>query len=176
MQQRYARDGGFERELIELNSLVASAINFDTHALQDTFKNSNFKIKTDYDYSIDEVEIVIEDIRRVLINIIDNACYAAYAKSQKIGDEFTPTVLVETKNLGELVQISVTDNGQGIPQEILGKIFDRGFTTKVIGGGTGLGLYIAHTVIEQEHKGKIKVETVPGSYTKFIIVLPRKAA
>ena len=70
----------------------------------------------------------------------------------------------------------MTDNGQGIPEEISGKIFDRGFTTKVIGGGTGLGLYIAHTVIEQEHKGKIEVETVPGSYTKFSITLPRRAA
>jgi signal transduction histidine kinase len=176
MQQRYARDGGFKRESIELNSLVTSSINSATHSLQSTFSNSSIEIKTEYDPSIGEVEIVAEDIRRVLINIIDNACYAAYAKSQKFGEGFTPTVLVETKSLGELVQISVTDNGQGIPEEILGKIFDRGFTTKVIGGGTGLGLYIAHTVIEQEHKGKIKVETVPGSYTKFIIVLPRKAA
>lgn len=174
--QQYAREGNFERESIDINSLVKSSIYLATHSLLNTFNYSNIKIKTNYGSSISEVEIVVEDIRRVLINLLDNACYAVYIKSQKLGEEFTPEILVETINLGETVQISVRDNGQGIPQEVLGKIFDRSFTTKPLGEGTGLGLYISHTIIEQEHKGKIKVETELGIYTKFSIVLPQKAA
>jgi signal transduction histidine kinase len=96
-------------------------------------------------------------------------------ESGKEGEEFSPTLSVSTKNLGKQVEIRIRDNGQGIPNEILDKIFNPFFTTKPTGQGTGLGLSISHDIIVQEHQGEIQVKTDAGKYAEFIIILPRRS-
>ncbi|MDP8935312.1 MAG: ATP-binding protein, partial [Cyanobacteriota bacterium] len=142
-------------------------------AKEDAF---NVTIETDYDNEIGEVAIVPQDIGRVFLNIISNACYALYKEKQEIGEGFSPLLEVRTRNLGDRIEIHIRDNGPGIKPEILDKIFNPFFTTKPAGEGTGLGLSISHDIIIHQHRGELKVETEVGNYTEFIITLPKKIA
>ncbi|MBD2494303.1 ATP-binding sensor histidine kinase [Nostoc sp. FACHB-280] len=169
-----------ERQLVEINVLLADAIDLAYHGMR--AKNAAFKItiKTDYDPSLGQINVVPENINRALINIINNACYAAHQKkmclqekTEFIAEEFAPTLSVSTKDLGEEVEICIHDNGEGIPPEIIDKIFNPFFTTKPTGEGTGLGLSITHDIIVQQHQGKIKVNSEVNNYTEFIITLPK---
>ncbi|MHC5825025.1 MAG: sensor histidine kinase, partial [Nostoc sp.] len=112
-------------------------------------------------------------ISRSFINFINNACYALNEKTKEGGEEFLPMLSITTKDLGKQLEISVRDNGKGIPQRVLDKIFDPFFTTKVTGEGTGLGLSISHDIIVQEHQGEIKIKTEENNYTEFILTLPK---
>lgn len=124
--------------------------------------------------NIGEISVVIQDINRAFINIISNACYAVSQKQKEINPDFSPLVKVSTKNLGKKVEIRIFDNGSGIPPEILDKIFEHFFTTKPTGEGTGLGLSLSYEIIVQQHQGELKVESDVGSFTEFIIYLPKK--
>jgi len=117
--------------------------------------------------------VVPQDVNRVFLNIINNACYAAHEKQQQASDSFSPRLLVRTQNLGHQIEIRIRDNGNGIPPEIRDKIFNPFFTTKPTGQGAGLGLSISYDIIIHEHKGEIKVETQEGRFTEFIIIWPK---
>ncbi|MBR8833309.1 MAG: AAA family ATPase [Stigonema ocellatum SAG 48.90 = DSM 106950] len=168
-----------DRQLTDINALLAEAVNLASHAMYAKDASFNIAIKTDYDRNLKKVNIVPQDINRALINFINNACYAAHKKkirfqaSGKEGEEFLPTLWVSSQDLGEQVQIRIRDNGEGIPQKVLDNIFNPFFTTKPPGEGTGLGLSISHDIIVQQHQGDIKVETEVGSYTEFTITLPK---
>ncbi|MFZ3310078.1 MAG: ATP-binding protein, partial [Xanthobacteraceae bacterium] len=111
-----------------------------------------------------------------LLNLISNGFYAAHKrKSQADGGNFEPTLLAATKNLGDRIEIKIRDNGTGIPLEVKEKMFNPFFTTKPAGEGTGLGLSISHDIIVKQHAGTIAVDTEPGNFTEFTIVLPRQA-
>jgi signal transduction histidine kinase len=113
----------------------------------------------------------------VLLNLISNGFYAATKrKAEANGGKNEPTLAAATKNLGDSVEISIRDNGTGIPPEVKEKLFDPFFTTKPAGEGTGLGLSISHDIIVKQHGGSIEVDTRPGEFTEFRIVLSRKAA
>jgi signal transduction histidine kinase len=113
----------------------------------------------------------------VLLNLISNGFYAATKrKAATNGGDYEPTLAATTKNLGDRVEIRIRDNGTGIPPEVKEKMFNPFFTTKPAGEGTGLGLSISHDIIVKQHCGSIEVDTAPGEYTEFRIVLPRKAA
>ena len=114
-----------------------------------------------------------QEITRVLLNLISNGFYAATKRKAEAGDGFEPTLAAKTKNLGDKVEIRIRDNGTGIPKEVKEKIFNPFFTTKPSGEGTGLGLSISHDIIVKQHGGSIDVETEPGLFTEFKIVLPR---
>jgi len=161
-------------EATDLNSLLAEYINLAYHGMRAKEAGFNITIETDYDNDIGEVEVVPQDIGRVFLNIISNACYAAYKKQQEMGEEFSPVLDVRTRNLGDAIEIRIRDNGSGIKPEVLDKIFNPFFTTKPPAEGTGLGLSISHDVIVQQHRGELKVETEVGNYTEFIIILPPK--
>jgi two-component system NtrC family sensor kinase len=112
----------------------------------------------------------------VLLNLISNGFYAATKrKAQMDGDGYEPTLSAATKNLGDSVEIRIRDNGTGIPPEVKEKMFNPFFTTKPAGEGTGLGLSISHDIIVKQHAGSIEVDTEPGEFTEFRIVLPRGA-
>ena len=111
---------------------------------------------------------------RVFLNVINNACHAAYVKHQELGEAFSPTLSVRTTNLEDGVVIRIRDNGNGIPPEIREKIFQPFFTTKPTGSGTGLGLSISYDMVVQKHQGQIQVDTEVGQYTEFIITLPKQ--
>ncbi|MEJ6486817.1 AAA family ATPase [Nostoc punctiforme UO1] len=169
-----------ERQSAEINALVAEAIDLAYHGMR--AKDATFKItiQTDYDRHLGNINVVPQNISRALINIINNACYAAQQKKMRlqekadfIADKFSPTLSVSTKDLGEQVEIHIHDNGEGIPPQIVDKIFNPFFTTKPTGDGTGLGLSISHDIIVQQHQGKIKVNTEVNNYTELIITLPK---
>ncbi|MEG4572665.1 ATP-binding protein [Microcoleus sp. N3A4] len=163
-------------EATDINSLLTEYINLAYHGMRAKEANFNITIETDYDKEIGSVEVVPQDIARVFLNIISNACYAAHKKQQEQGSEFSPLLDVKTRNLEGRIEIRIRDNGAGITPEVLEKIFNPFFTTKPPAEGTGLGLSISHDVVVQQHRGELKVETEVGKYTEFIITLPKKIA
>ncbi|EGK84538.1 PAS domain S-box protein [Microcoleus vaginatus PCC 9802] len=163
-------------EATDINSLLAEYINLAYHGMRAKEAAFNITIETDYDNDIGEVDVVPQDIGRVFLNIISNACYATYKKKQEMGEVFSPLLDVRTRNLGDAIEIRIRDNGSGIKPEVLDKIFNPFFTTKPPAEGTGLGLSISQDVIVQQHQGELKVETEVGKYTEFIITLPKKVA
>jgi signal transduction histidine kinase len=124
-----------------------------------------------------EIDVFPQEITRVLINLISNGFYAATKrKAEANGGSYEPILAASTKNLGDSVEIRIRDNGTGIPPEVKEKMFNPFFTTTPAGEGTGLGLSISHDVIVKQHGGSIEVDTQPGEFTEFRIVLPRGAA
>ena len=117
-----------------------------------------------------------QEITRALLNLISNGFYAATKrKEQDNSDGYEPTLAASTKNLGDRVAITIRDNGSGIPSDVREKMFNPFFTTKPAGEGTGLGLSISHDIIVKQHAGSIEVDTEPGEFTEFTIILPRVA-
>ncbi len=169
----HARSEGSSRQKTDINALVAQALQLAYHSIRAKDKTFNLTLKTDYDPSIEELDVAFSDLSRALINTIDNACYASHLKQCKVTGSFTPTVSITTKNLGHAVQIRIHDNGIGIPKENQQKIFLPFFTTKPPGQGTGLGLSITHDIIVGQHRGNLEVQTEIGNYTEFIITLPK---
>ena len=156
----------------DINGLLAEDINLAYHGMRAKDTTFNIGIETDYDDSIERIEIVPQDISRVFLNVINNACYATHQKKKAVGEGFTPTLSVRTKAGRNQVEIRIRDNGPGIPKDVVDKIFNPFFTTKPTGEGTGLGLSISYEIVVEEHNGAIQVETEAGSYTEFIITLP----
>ena len=124
-----------------------------------------------------EVDVFPQEITRVLLNLISNGFYATTKrKAQSNGGDYEPILTASTKNLGDRVEISIRDNGTGIPPEVKEKLFTPFFTTKPAGEGTGLGLSISHDIVVKQHGGLIEVDTNLGEFTEFRIILPRGAA
>jgi PAS domain S-box-containing protein len=169
----HSRGNPGQREPSDVNTLLAEYVNLAYHGMRAQDASFNVTIETDYDPSIGLVDVVPQDIGRVFLNVINNACYAAHAKRKDMGEGFSPTLSVHTTNRGDRVEIRIRDNGTGIPPEVRDKIFQPFFTTKPTGAGTGLGLSISYDIVVQEHKGEIHVETEEGQYTELIITLPK---
>jgi len=142
------------------------------HGLRAKDKSFNATMKTDFDPSIGNINIIPQDIGRVILNLITNAFYAVTEKKKKLQPGYEPTVSVSTKRQGDRVLISVKDNGDGIPQKILDKVFQPFFTTKPTGEGTGLGLSMSYEIVTKAHGGELKINTKEGEGTEFTIHLP----
>ncbi|MFM2325821.1 MAG: hypothetical protein RIR31_23, partial [Bacteroidota bacterium] len=148
------------------------------HGLRAKDKSFNATLKTDYDDSIGNINIIPQDIGRVILNLITNAFYVVDEKKKSPrppegGVPYDPAVSVSTKKVGDKVLISVKDNGNGIPQKVLDKIFQPFFTTKPTGQGTGLGLSLSYDIIKA-HGGELTVKTKESEGSTFIIHLPAK--
>ena len=160
------------KEPTDINALCDEYLRLSYHGMRAKDKSFNAEIKTDFDNSIGKINIVPQDIGRVLLNLYNNAFYAVNEK-KKTGDEnYQPVVSVQTKKENNRVRITVSDNGNGIPQNIVDKIFQPFFTTKPTGEGTGLGLSLAYDIITKEHTGTLKVESEDGENSVFVIKLP----
>jgi signal transduction histidine kinase len=133
-------------------------------------------MKTDLDPSLGKVNVVPQDLGRVILNLITNGFYAVTEKKKIVENGYEPMVIVSTRKDGDKIRIVVKDNGNGIPQNILDKIFQPFFTTKPSGQGTGLGLSMSYDIVTKIHGGKIEVETHPGEGTSFIITIPNPRA
>ena len=129
-------------------------------------------MNTEFDESIGKINVVPQDIGRVVLNLITNAFYAVTERKKQEGEDFEPRVSVSTKKEGGKVLISVKDNGNGIPNHIKEKIFQPFFTTKPTGQGTGLGLSMSYDIVTKGHQGEIKVISKESEGTEFIVVLP----
>ena len=141
------------------------------HGLRAKDKSFNATIKTDFDNSVGNISIIPQDIGRVVLNLLTNAFYVVDEKKKSGMENYEPTVSISTKKTGNKVEIKVTDNGNGIPQKVLEKIFQPFFTTKPTGQGTGLGLSLAFDIITKGHGGELKVETEEGEGSTFIVQL-----
>jgi len=166
------------KEQININVLADEYLRLAYHGLRAKDKSFNATMKTDFDESIGNVEVVPQDIGRVILNLITNAFYAVTEKKKAStgsadNNLYEPTVSVSTKKKGDIVEISVKDNGNGIPQKVLNKIFQPFFTTKPTGQGTGLGLSLSYDIVKV-HGGELKVETTEGEGTEFKINLHSK--
>jgi signal transduction histidine kinase len=151
-------------------------LNLAYHGARAEKQNFNINLERSLDPSAGEAELFPQEITRVLLNLISNGFYAAKRKWETNEPGFEPTLVATTKDLGDRVEIRIRDNGTGIPPEVKKKIFNPFFTTKPAGEGTGLGLSISHDVIVKQHGGSIEVDTQPGEFTEFRIILPRTAA
>ena len=130
-------------------------------------------LERDFDPAAGFADIFPQEITRVLLNLISNGLYAATKRAAAASNGFEPKLKAVTRNVGDRVQIRIRDNGMGIPPDIREKIFNPFFTTKPAGEGTGLGLSMSHDIVVKQHRGTIEVVTEPGSFTEFIIALPR---
>jgi two-component system, NtrC family, sensor kinase len=173
----HSRQGSGEHRPVDINAIVEEALNLAYHGARAEKRSFNITLQRSLDPAAGEVDVFPQEITRVLLNLISNGFYAATRrKVQPDSDGYEPTLLAATKNLGDHVQIRIRDNGTGIPLEVKDKMFNPFFTTKPVGEGTGLGLSISHDIVVQQHAGSIEVETEPGEFTEFRIVLPRAAA
>ena len=170
----HSRGGSGERREVDLNGLVEEALNLAYHGARAQDQNFNITLERDLGPAIAAVELVPQDMTRVLLNLFGNGFYAA-TKRRHDGAEpdFRPTLKVATRDLGAAVEIRIRDNGAGIPPEIRDKLFQPFFTTKPTGEGTGLGLSISWDIVTQQHGGTIAVDSRVGEFTEFTIHLPR---
>ena len=170
---QHSRSSTGVKEPTDINALADEYLRLAYHGLRAKDKSFNATMKTDFDKSIGNINIIPQDIGRVILNLITNAFYVVDEKKKQIGNGYEPTVSVSTKKEGDKVFVSVKDNGNGIPQKVLDKIFQPFFTTKPTGQGTGLGLSMSYDIIKT-HGGEIKVETKEGEGAQFEIQLPIK--
>jgi signal transduction histidine kinase len=170
----HSRGGIGERREVDLNGLVEEALNLAYHGARAQDQSFNVTLERDFASGIAPIELVPQDMTRVLLNLIGNGFYAA-AKRRHDGAEpdFRPALKLTTQDYGEAVEIRVRDNGVGIAPEIRDKLFQPFFTTKPTGEGTGLGLSISYDIVTQEHGGTIGVDSMAGEFTEFTIRLPR---
>ena len=168
---QHSRSSSGVKELTDINALTEEYLRLSYHGLRAKDKSFNAKTKTDFDNSIGKINIIPQDIGRVILNLLSNAFYAVHEKRKSEAENFNPTVIIRTKKEGDKVLIMTEDNGGGIPQKLVDKIFQPFFTTKPTGEGTGLGLSLSYDIIKA-HGGEIKVATKEGESTIFTIELP----
>ena len=171
MLQHSRNSSSAAKEPTDINKLADEYLRLAYHGLRAKDKSFNATMKTDFDKTIGNINIIPQDIGRVILNLITNAFYAVDEKKKSEIENYEPTVSVSTKKVNEDVFVSVKDNGNGIPQHVIDKIFQPFFTTKPTGQGTGLGLSLAYDIVKA-HGGELKVETTQGEGSTFIIQLP----
>ena len=155
---QHSRTSSGIKELTDINALTDEYLRLAYHGLRAKDKSFNADFKTEFDESLSKIEVVPQDFGRVLLNLINNAFYAVNDKKKTAGEDYQPKVLVKTKKTGNRLEISIADNGNGIPDSVVSKIFQPFFTTKPTGQGTGLGLSLSYDIIKA-HGGELKVET-----------------
>ena len=188
------------KEMTDINELVDESFRLSFHGLRAKDKSFNSAMVTHYDPENPKMEIVSQDVGRVVLNLINNAFYAVTEKKKLLSinnlnaeeiknlvgfsnqhietrhaltlKKYEPTVTVSTKKLDDGVEIRVKDNGTGMPESVKEKVFQPFFTTKPTGQGTGLGLSLSYEIITKGHEGKIEINTKDGEFTEFIIKLP----
>ena len=173
----HSRGSSGERRSADINALLEEALNLAFHGARAQDQSFNTTLERDLDRAMAPIELVPQDITRVLLNLFGNGFYAA-DKRRREGEDaaYRPVLKVATRDCGNEVEIRVKDNGAGIPPEFRDKLFQPFFTTKPTGEGTGLGLSISWDIVTQQHGGTIEVDSVPGEFTEFTIRLPRRTA
>ncbi len=169
---QHSRTSNNKKEPTDINVLADEYLRLAYHGLRAKDKSFNAALKTDYDENIGLVKVISQDIGRVILNLITNAFYAVMEKKKLKPAGYEPTVTVSTKKVDNKIIVEVKDNGTGISQKAIDKIFQPFFTTKPTGQGTGLGLSLSYDIVTKGHGGEIKVETKEGESTGFSVILP----
>ncbi|TDQ17033.1 SnoaL-like protein [Algoriphagus boseongensis] len=167
----HSRKSEGKKELTDLNQLADECLRLSFHGLRAKDKSFSADFKTEFDPNLPKLEVVTQDMGRVLLNLINNAFYAVNEKAKDNREGFKPQIIVSTQLSGAEIEISVKDNGNGVPDSIKDKIFQPFFTTKPTGSGTGLGLSLSYDIVKA-HGGELKLETKVGEGTDFQILLP----
>jgi two-component system, NtrC family, sensor kinase len=170
---QHSREGSGEQRPADINAIVEESLNLAYHGARAENPGFSVALERNLDPSVGLADVYPQEITRVLLNLISNGFYATTKRKVEADDAFEPMLSATTKNLGGKVEIRIRDNGTGIPRQVKEKIFNPFFTTKPPGEGTGLGLSMSHEIIVKQHGGTIDVETEPGLFTEFKIVLPR---
>ena len=171
LQHSRTSTGG--KEPTNINVLADEYLRLSYHGLRAKDKSFHAAFETDFDPALPHIEVVPQDIGRVLLNLINNAFYAVDQRAkQKKDEKYTPTVTLVTRSADGKIEVTVTDNGPGIPEQIRERIFQPFFTTKPTGQGTGLGLSLSYDIITKGHQGTIQLESKPEEFTSFTISLP----
>jgi signal transduction histidine kinase len=168
----HSRTSTGKKEPTDINALADEYLRLSYHGLRAKDNSFNANYKTDFDKSIGSIEVTPQEIGRVLLNLFNNAFYSINEKKKQLNGTYDPLVTVSTRKTDGKVEISVKDNGLGIPAKVVDKIYQPFFTTKPSGAGTGLGLSLSYDIITKGHNGELKVETKEGEFAKFIIRLP----
>jgi signal transduction histidine kinase len=171
----HSREGSGERRPADINALVDESLNLAYHGARAEKPGLQITLQRKMDPAAGSADIYPQEITRVLLNVISNGFYAATKRAAAAGNGFDPTLVAETRNHGDRVEIRIRDNGSGMTADVKSRIFTPFFTTKPPGEGTGLGLSMSHDIVVKQHGGVIDVETEAGSFTEFIITLPRRA-
>ncbi len=170
----HSRSGPGEHRLVDLNSMVGEALNLVFHGARAATPGFNIRMETRLDPQVGMVDIYPQEITRVLLNLISNGFYAAHKRAEAASNGgFEPTLELTTRDLGNVVEIRVRDNGTGISEAVRNRIFEPFFTTKPAGEGTGLGLSLSYEIVVQQHGGRLTVDSEPNAFTEFVITLPR---
>jgi two-component system NtrC family sensor kinase len=167
----HSREGTGQCRAVDINALVDESLNLAYHGARAEKQGFNVSLEREFDPTVGTAEVYPQEITRVFLNLISNGFYAANKRATEAGSE--PRLKAATRNRGENIEIRFRDNGTGIPPDIREKIFNPFFTTKPAGEGTGLGLSLSHDIVVKQHGGTIEVATEPGSFTEFIVTLPR---
>ena len=168
---QHSRSSSGVKEATDINALADEYLRLAYHGLRAKDKSFYAKFETHLDPTLPKLNVVPQDIGRVVLNLINNAFYAVNQQRPTNNEQHNPLVIVSTKNLGNKIEIRVEDNGNGIPQKVLDKIFQPFFTTKPTGQGTGLGLSLSYDIVKA-HNGELKVETKEGEGSEFVINIP----
>jgi signal transduction histidine kinase len=169
----HARGESGKRQAVDVNHLLRENFNLSYQGFKGLAQGYHAKLEEDLQPNLPALKVIPQDFSRVLLNIFNNAHYALDEKRKELGDFFVPQIKVSTRSKGKEVIIKIRDNGPGIPEEVKKQIFNPFFTTKPTGqGNTGLGLSISYDIIVQVHEGKLEVNTEPGQFTEFVIILP----
>ena len=168
---QHSRSSSATKEPTDINKLADEYLRLAYQGLRAKDNTFSATMKTDYDETIGNINIIPQDIGRVILNLITNAFYVVTEKKKSGTENYEPTVSVSTKRTGDKILLAVKDNGSGIPQKLLDKIFQPFFTTKPTGQGTGLGLSLSYDIMKAQG-GDINVETKEGEGSEFIIQLP----
>jgi two-component system, NtrC family, sensor kinase len=171
---QHSRGSSGDWQATDLNALVEETSNLAYHGARAQDQNFNVTLELDLDRNLAPVEIVPQDVSRVLLNLISNGFYAVNKRGREGDGTFCPLLKIATRELGEGVEVRVRDNGVGIPPEDCEKLFQPFFTTKPTGEGTGLGLSISYEIVTQQHSGTITVDSEVGEFTEFTVRLPRR--
>ena len=171
---QHSRGKTGEFELIDINNMVTEYVNLAYHGMRAKDKSFNTAIRTNLDSQVGKASIIPQDLSRVVLNIVNNSCYALDEKTRRGIPGFSPEVMVSTRKIKDTIEIRIKDNGTGIPQHIIEKIFNPFFTTKPTGKGTGLGLSMSYDIVTKMHKGKLEVNSVEGESTEFVITIPER--
>ena len=171
----YSRGKEDERIPTDVCKLVKEYVWLSYHAMRANLKDFNISVEEQYDEGIPLQSVVPQDLSRAVLNVMNNACYAVWEKSQTGLKDYKPTVSVKVARQGNELAISITDNGTGMSEEVKQRLFDTFFTTKPTGQGTGLGMYITRKIIEEKHQGRIEFDSEHGQFTTFTLIIPLKA-
>ncbi|HLX90182.1 MAG TPA: ATP-binding protein, partial [Puia sp.] len=168
---QHSRTSTGVKEPTDMNALCDEYLRLAYHGFRAKDKEFIAKTETDFDSDLGKINVIPQEIGRVLLNLYNNAFYAVNQRLKMAGDDYSPMVSVSTKRSGNKITITIGDNGTGVPKNVVEKIFQPFFTTKPTGSGTGLGLSLSYDIIKA-HGGEINVETGEGSGSKFIVQLP----